>query len=114
MKAFWPEASQVIFIGGCIKRGEGSSFRARAHAHNERDDPWFGWICFRSAKRLGVLAPDSDRDFDYTIVKASRILWHEWGHILTPNHGHDDAWRAKMRDLDQPIPQRYRKRAREA
>src|SRR3990167_9377516 len=58
-----------IFYGGCIERKEGSSFRAKAHAHCFKADKYFGWICYRSAKRL------SDR----------RLLIHELSHILTKN-----------------------------
>ena len=67
-----------IFIGGCIVRGEGSSFRAKAHAHSiipgtrnyHGSGEFLGWICIRSIKRL------------YTSSgKLSQLLWHETAHI---------------------------------
>jgi len=99
--------SQVkgIFVGGCVERGVGSSFRAKAHAHCFLQDPYFGWICVRSAKRLGEVQ-------GHEITKPSALLWHEYAHILTPNHYHDDAWRATMKVLGQPVPEQYKKKKR--
>ena len=106
------------FVGGCVERGDGSSFRAKAHAHNEpyvkvfgnivKDDhgnpkTWgcFGWICVRSAKRL------------YTRPgQPSNLMWHELCHILTPGHSHDDIWRAKAREYGVYIGKRYAKQRR--
>lgn len=89
------------FVGGCIERGDGSSFRRKAHAHNYHKDPHFGWICVRSAKRL------------YTRPgQPSNLMWHEMSHIVTPNHGHDDVWRAKAREMGVHLGKRYEKKAR--
>lgn len=100
----WVEV-KGIFVGGCIERGIGSSFRAKAHAHNRQSDKYFGWICVRSIKRVGEVQGQ-------VITKPSHLLWHEYAHILTPNHYHDDTWRRKMRELGQPIPEQYQKKAR--
>lgn len=101
-----------VFVGGCVERGEGSSFRAKAHAHNNRKSKNFGWICVRSKKRIGEYVMNIDNGFDGVVTKPSRLLLHEVAHIHAPNHSHDDVWRRRMRDLGQPIPSRYRKQRR--
>lgn len=114
MRAAMTVYVEGIFLGGCVERGVGSSFRAQAHAHNDRHDKFFGWVCVRSIKRLGqyVLTPQSDGSTLVVIGKASRLLWHEYAHIQTPGHSHDDTWRRKMRELGQPLPKQYQKRTR--
>ncbi len=69
----WPVAG--VFIGGCERRGVGSSFRAAAHTHT-RTAP-VGWICVRSPKR--VLTPSGE---------PSRLLLHEVAHVLAPKARH--------------------------
>ena len=75
----FPEVSG-IFAGGCVRRGEGSSFRAKAHAHT--DNPFMGWICVRKASRL------NDR----------MLMLHEIAHIIT-GVGHVDIWRKKLLEI---------------
>ena len=72
-----------IFVGGCIERKEGSSFRRKAHAHcYKKEDKYFGYICVRSPKRLYM------KD-----GKASLLLWHEMAHIVTrASHGTRKFW----------------------
>ena len=97
-----------IFVGGCVNRGEGSSFRASAHAHNYCG-PNQGWICIRGRKRLPpYVLNDSADGFDGELTATNRLIMHEYAHILCPNHGHDETWRKKMRELKQPIRARYK------
>lgn len=80
-----------LFVGGCVQRGVGSSFRRVAHAHNHKGDETYGWICFRSPKR--VLTPSG---------KPSVTVYHEYAHILCPNRGHDRLWRETITRLGFP------------
>ena len=97
IKPLWPEV-KGIFVNGCVDRGEGSSFRAKAHAHikgnlNE------GWICFRSLKRIKECVVLSSSDvWEGEQTKPNQILLHEYAHILT-NHGHDYKFGEKLREI---------------
>ncbi len=94
------EGYMGVFVGGCVNRGEGSSFRAQGHAHCFKGSTNEGWICVRSKKRLFMANG-----------KPSRLLWHELAHILS-KAGHTDKWRAKMKELGQPLEARYKKKKR--
>lgn len=85
------------FVGGCVMRGEGSRFRAWAHAHCFKTDSYKGWMCFLSMKRV----------FN-TKGEPSRTAWHELAHLIS-GVGHTDKWRKVMKELGQPIPKRYKK-----
>ena len=77
-----------VFVGGCVERGEGSRFRAKAHAHISGSHQ--GWICFLSNKWLHV-----------------RELWlHELAHVIT-RHGHNSYWRKTLLEIGgtlDPVP----------
>lgn len=75
----YPEV-KGIFTNGCIKRGEGSRFRAKAHTHFK--GKYKGWICFLSEKRLN----------------EKMLLLHEIAHAIT-NEGHTDKWRKKLLEI---------------
>jgi hypothetical protein len=81
-----------IFVGGCVLRGEGSSFRAKAHAHTSKAPRGAKyWICVRSKDRLW----NEDGS-------PSALLWHEYAHIVADD-GHTAKWRAVMARFGQPI-----------
>ena len=80
-----------IFVGGCVQRGVGSSFRRTAHAHFRKDDPHYGWLCFRSPKRVYSASG-----------KPTQTLWHEYAHILAGSSaGHGPRFQKVLRDLGQ-------------
>lgn len=104
-----------IFVWGCVERGEGSAFRKFAHAHNYKSDPLFGWICFRSTKRIDGhyrLYSKPKDGFDGEIISTNQILLHEYSHLLAPNHSHDDAWRKAAKSIGCHIQLRYKKKVR--
>jgi hypothetical protein len=74
MEVPFPEFPKArVFVGGCVERGDGSSFRAHAHAHI-RDNEWRGWICIRSKKPETLRLADGE---------PTNLLKHEYAHILT-------------------------------
>ena len=80
-----------VFVGGCVERGDGSSFRRKAHAH-PTGQRWThthpGWICVRSAKRLYQANG-----------KPTLLMWHELAHLFVPYEYHGPQWRKTMRAL---------------
>lgn len=97
----YPLEVKGVFTGGCVLRGDGSRFRAKAHAHESGGFlKGQGWICFLSAKRLA----------------AQEIVLHELAHILAPG-GHHDKWRAKVLEIggtldETPLLRSYHKKTR--
>lgn len=63
-----------VFVGGCVSRGDGSRFRAKAHAHIWGQ--YCGWICVLSEKRLD----------------CRELILHELAHVIS-RQGHTDKWR---------------------
>lgn len=78
---------QGVFVGGCVHRGDGSSFRRKAHAHVKAGDKP-GWICVRSAKRL--YQPNG---------RPTLLMWHELAHQFVPYEYHGPQWKKTMRAL---------------
>jgi hypothetical protein len=124
-----------IFVGGCIERGVGSRFRHQAHAHCHPKDAHKGWVCVLSHRRLysqtrtmqlvdipippdhpwvGQLGQVRHQELKAVwtpTTQPSRLMWHEYAHIIT-EAGHDDRWRAAMKQLGQPLPKHYQKKPR--
>ena len=93
-------ALKGFFVGGCIERGEGSSFRAKAHAHRSDTDKFKGWVCIRSIKRVYMIDG----------IRPSNLILHELAHILLPHkHWHDDTWMLKVNELGGNIDKQYKR-----
>lgn len=116
----YPEVKGIV-VGECKKPyADGRAFhREWAHAHDDPKSDDFGVICVRYWNRLGkyVLFESPIGGFDGEVTKPSTTIMHEVAHVLTQmpghrHHGHDDVWRAKMRELGQRIGSQYKKRTR--
>ena len=83
-----------LFIGGCIERGVGSSFRHKAHAHCFTKYPNFGVLCFRKIERVGKYHLIANNDGSITVIidRPSCLLLHEYAHLLAPNQAHNKTF----------------------
>lgn len=77
-----------IFLNGCVDRGDGSSFRRKAHAHTSGQNQ--GWICVRGMKNL----------------ESKNLMLHEVAHILTLQ-GHTIKWMKKYVEIGGDINSDY-------
>lgn len=73
-------ALRGVFIGGCIERGDGAKYHAKAHTHTSGGN--VGWICYQSNK--------------WTWCKE--LALHELAHVITLQ-GHTDKWRKVLLEL---------------
>ena len=108
-----PNYNCRVFVGGCVERGVGLSFRAKAHAHNSTSDKFFGWICIRGWRRVGVCVANKGTPA-VSIAAANNLLKHEYAHILTPNVGHGMKWVDMFRSLGGKVPGHYLDRIKSA
>ena len=80
-----------VYVGGCVDR-TGETWRLwheiHGHAHNDKLDPWFGWVCILEPKR--VLTAKG---------RPTKILLHEIAHLLVPNQGHTKRWKRVVAEL---------------
>lgn len=92
-----------ISVGGCaeaIDTPRRGAFRRRAHAHNHPRDPRFGWICILSARAGRVVTLTG---------RPTTLLAHEYAHLLAPNSGHGERWRAAVTALGHPAEAKARR-----
>ena len=86
-----------VFVGGCIERGDGSSFRAKAHAHcRPLTNKCLGWICVRSWRRLGIIVENENGQTE--IIKPSKMMLHELAHIIS-EQGHSQKFYQTVRAI---------------
>lgn len=84
-----------VAVGGCVATGAAyRRFASRSidgHAHNDQQDEFFGWICLADERRL------------FTRSGAlTRVLWHEYAHLLVPNARHGRRWKEAVTALGWP------------
>ena len=82
-----------IYVGdGCVTGAEPLEWKTvLAHAHNDVEDEWFGWVC--------VADP---YDVITTKGQPTVTLKHEIAHILCKNGGHTALWRTVPTSLGAP------------
>lgn len=91
-KKDWPQFLRIIpelkgiYYGGCIA-GLNEPKDVLGHAHYQGIHT--GWICVRSKM----------------LLKDHQLLRHEVAHLIAPDDGHDDKWRAVVKKLGGHIDQ---------
>jgi hypothetical protein len=83
-----------VHVGGCVagrRWPRQSDWDIEAHAHNADHDPWFGWICVASERSLFTASR-----------RPTRVMAHEYAHLLAPNSRHGAAWQEAVTELGYP------------
>jgi hypothetical protein len=135
-KVDYPEFNQYpelkgVFVGGCVLRGDGSSFRHKAHAHTgyssarlpraiekwreyykfynpEATGEWIEAQIQKELDHLGWICVRSEKRLYTPDGRPSNLMKHELAHIIT-GLGHNQVWANKLRELGGTIPKgRYR------
>lgn len=91
-----------IHLMGCVERGIGSNIRRSAHAHNQKSSSNFKWLCFKSCKPsvLGEIQQTQMGDkIIIKIIKSSKLLRHEYAHLLAPNQYHNNTFKRRENEL---------------
>ena len=82
-----------VYVGdGCVTGTEPLEWlKIHAHAHNDTEDEWFGWICIADP---------------YNVITAkgnpTAILLHEVAHVLCRDPGHSQKWCAVVSAIGAP------------
>lgn len=117
-----------VFVGGCVLRGDGSSFRAKAHAHTgpankafvktvreyyefyhpEASELEVESFIDLEINHIGWICVRSAKRLYNANGQPSNTMRHELAHILT-EQGHTQTWANMARSLGCRIPKnRYR------
>jgi hypothetical protein len=91
---FDPRRCRGVHVGGCVagrRWRRDSDWDTEAHAHNVDHDPWFGWICVASERFLFTASR-----------RPTRVMVHEYAHLLAPNSRHGAAWQEAVSELGYP------------
>jgi len=91
--AFGLEAWSIVwgvYVGqGCISGEDPLDWiHILAHAHNKKEDEYYGWICIRDAKMAFTKQGN-----------PSLVMKHEVAHLLCPNQGHTKKWREVLTQM---------------
>ena len=82
----YPEVWGVYVGMGCVSAESPLEWRGiLAHAHNDPEDEWYGWLCFDKPSR--VLTKTN---------KPTLVLLHEIAHLRCPNQHHTKKWRQTL------------------
>lgn len=91
---FDPRVCRGVHVGGCVagrRWPKQSDWDIEAHAHNADHDAWFGWICVASERSLFTASR-----------RPTRVMAHEYAHLLAPNSRHGAAWQEAVTELGYP------------
>jgi len=79
----WPVVWGVYVGQGCISGEDPLDWiHILAHAHNRKDEEYFGWICIRDAKMAFT-----------KLGNPSLVMKHEVAHLIANDQGHTKKWR---------------------